>query len=201
MTLMTKLIAAIIFFLLFVFVILYDDKKRRKIKEEVEFWSKPLQNFPFKYMGRTLWYSRSVATTLFAFSKNEFGEMCVLANKRGKGCPDFQGYWNVVCGYLDFNENSIQCAIRECLEETGLKIPYDRVEVVGVNSEPSSNKQNVSIRHKVILDGTINEWSNFNTDNMEKDEVEEIRWIPLSEVKNYKWAFGHEKLITEIVHM
>ena len=61
---------------------------------------KPINNFPFMYRGKEYWYSRSVATTPFVFCKNENNEYCVLANKRGIGTPDFQGLWNVPCGYL-----------------------------------------------------------------------------------------------------
>lgn len=155
------------------------------------------KNFPFKWHGKTLWYSRSVAVALFAYCKNINGEWCVLANKRGKGTPDFQGYWNCVTGYLEHNMNAIQNCARECKEETGLNIPLDKIKFVEVNSEPTQNHQNVSIRHRAILDGTIDDWSNFSKEFMEKDEVDSIAWIPLSKINDYSWAFGHDVLIGE----
>jgi predicted RNA-binding Zn-ribbon protein involved in translation (DUF1610 family) len=33
----------------------------------------------------------------------------------------------------------------------------------------------------------------------EENEVDEIRWIPISDVDKYAWAFGHEDLIGKIV--
>lgn len=153
------------------------------------------KNFPFKWHGKTLWYSRSVAVTLFTYCKNSEGEWCVLANKRGKGTPDYQGYWNCPCGYLDFNENSCQGARRECKEETGIDIPLNKIQVVEVNSDPTQNRQNVSIRHTAILDGTTKDWSNFSKEFMEEGEVEDITWIPLSRIKEYDWAFEHDVLI------
>lgn len=50
------------------------------------------------------WISRSCAVAMFLFSRDKFGNLCVLANKRGTGTPDFQGYWNCPCGYIDFDE-------------------------------------------------------------------------------------------------
>ena len=189
-------------------------------------------NFPFKWRGKTLWYSRSVAVVLFTFCKNKLGEWCVLANQRGEGAPDYQGYWNSSCGYLDFNETSFQASQRECKEETGIVVPLDKIKFFRIifliafkikfnslNSSPDSNRQNVTIRHTAILDGTIDDWSNFSKDNMEyqviykwwmkllffipfkkeiKPEVADIKWIPLSKLEEYEWAFGHKELIETI---
>jgi hypothetical protein len=38
------------------------------------------------------WISRSCAVAMFLFSRDKFGNLCILANKRGTGTPDFQGY-------------------------------------------------------------------------------------------------------------
>jgi hypothetical protein len=39
----------------------------------------------------------------------------------------------------------------------------------------------------------------FTTKNSEKDEVSNIRFIRLSDIGMYQWAFNHETLINEIV--
>ena len=70
-----------------------------------------------KFLG---WFSRSMATAIFVFARNKDGVLHVLASERGKGAADFQGCWNCPCGYLDFNETTKQCAIRELEEETGI---------------------------------------------------------------------------------
>lgn len=155
-------------------------------------------NFPFKCHGKTLWYSRSVAVVLFAFCKNKENEWCVLANKRGNGTPDYQGYWNAICGYLDFSETTLQGAARECKEETGIEIPVANISICGINSDPTENRQNVIVMHKAILDGTIDEWSNFSRKYMEKYEVEDIQWIPFSQIDKYNWAFHHDVMINKI---
>ena len=154
--------------------------------------NKPLQNFPFIHHGKEYWYSRSVACTMLAFSKNKEGEWCVLANKRGEGTPDYQGFWNLVSGYLDFNENGEQCIQREVYEETGLFINLNKIQFLNVNTDPKNNRQNVSLQYYSILDNQVND---FNTENSETNEVSEISWIPISKVDNYRWAFGHDNLI------
>ena len=63
-----------------------------------------MKNFPIKVQedtiingenmkGKTFWVSRSCAVAVFVFA-NIKGIWYVLANQRGKGCPDYQGYWN-----------------------------------------------------------------------------------------------------------
>lgn len=44
-----------------------------------------------EHAGKTLWSGRYCAVAAFAFCKIK-GEWCVLANQRGEGTPDFQGY-------------------------------------------------------------------------------------------------------------
>ena len=37
-----------------------------------------------------------------------------------------------------------------------------------------------------------------NSDHSEKDEVEDIKWIPISEIANYEWAFNHKDRIAKM---
>lgn len=163
-------------------------------KEEV------LHNFPFKMGGKTYWYSRACAVTLMNFCKDKDGKLYVLANKRGKGCPDFNGYWNAPCGYLDFNETLKEAAIRETKEETGLNVPIEKVIPCGVDDSVTANHQNITHRFYSLLDGTIDEYK-FDTSNMEEDEVDNVKWVSVDELNNYQWAFGHDNVIKEILEV
>ena len=164
------------------------------------FWrKKPLKNFPFKFRGKEFWFSRSVAVTLFTFCENEKGKMCILANRRGTGTPDFQGYWNAPCGYLDFDENSFMAAQRETYEETGVYVKTESIKLLDCNSDPNDNKrQNVTLRHYAILEGHTSDYK-LDTRFSEKNEVSDVKWIPLDEIYNYEWAFNHKKLIDKYV--
>lgn len=159
------------------------------------YWKRAkLQNFPFNYKGKTLWFSRSVAVASFIFAKNENNEWCVLANKRGAGTPDFQGYWNAPCGYLDFDETAMQAASREVFEETGVSVTLDQSDITYVNTDPHSSKQNVTIRFMKSLCEQCDTIP-LSTSHMEEDEVESIAWIPISKVDEYNWAFDHGNII------
>ena len=74
-----------------------------------------------EHAGETVWVHRSIAVAGFIFCRIN-NEWCVLANQRGEGAPDFQGYWNCPCGYLDFDETLAEACSREIYEETGVNI-------------------------------------------------------------------------------
>ena len=159
-----------------------------------------IDNFPFIHKGKMFWYSRSCATTLFVFCKDKDGVLHVLANKRGKGVPDFKGYWNAPCGYLQFDVSGEENAQAEVWEETGIFVPQSHINFWKVVSHPSQNKQNVSLKYWAMLDGICESYT-FSTENMEDQEVEEIAWVPVSDIRHLSWAFGHETDINELVEV
>ena len=163
------------------------------------FWrKKKLQNFPIKYRGKIFWFSRSVAVVLFTFCKNAEGKLCVLANRRGNGTPDFQGYWNAPCGYLDFDESGEEACQRETYEETGVFVNTSNIIFNNANSDPKdSNRQNVTLRYMASINDKLTSDFKFDTSHSEQNEVSDVKWIPIDELENYKWAFGHKELIME----
>lgn len=148
------------------------------------------------------WFSRSIAVTGFIFGKNVNGEWCVLASQRGEGTPDpeFRGAWNACCGYLDFHESAEEAMSREIYEETGLSIPPRKFELDSVNSDPKNDKrQNVTFRYTAILPKKVEEYAEqFSHEHNEKNEVGEIKFIPISKLDEYRWAFNHKALISII---
>lgn len=156
------------------------------------------KNFPFVFFGKEFWYSRSVAVVLFVFAFDKNGKKYVLANQRGKGTPDFQLKWNVPCGYLDFNESGEEAALRETFEETNVNVPKEKIEFLTVNTSPDENRQNVSIRYKAILDENIEDIK-LSDVNSEKNEINDIKWIPIDEIDNYEWAFKHNEILKTLI--
>jgi 8-oxo-dGTP pyrophosphatase MutT (NUDIX family) len=145
------------------------------------------------------WYSRSVAASLFVFCKNKNGSWCVLASERGEEAADFKGYWNCPCGYLDFYETTAVCARRECFEETGVEINLDYIKFIGFEDDPiTANRQNVTFRYYAMIEDKTTDEFKFSKANNEGKEVGKIQWIPVEDINNYQWAFGHEKRINEI---
>lgn len=185
---MFRFILVCILIIMGLYIIISDALWRRK----------PMQNFMFRWRGKNFWYSRSCAVTNFVFCKNTHDEWCVLANQRGSGCPDYQGYWNVPCGYLDFDENGEEAAQRETFEETSLFVAVDKIKFLNVNTKPSANRQNVTLRYVSILEDENCDTFMMADDYSEKDEIAAIKWIPIKEVDNYLWAFRHKEMIKEI---
>ena len=157
--------------------------------------------------GRDIWLSRSVAvvaTVCVLFR----GDLYILINKRGKGTPDFQGYWNLPCGYLDYNETTGEAAIREVWEECGVNVTildslnvFDHMEKPwDVNSNPDKNRQNISFVHGMLAH--VDNLPTTSLENNEPDEVEEVRWVKLKDYKNkeYNYAFNHDVRIEKFIN-
>ena len=155
-----------------------------------------MKNFPIEYDGHVYWRSRSIAVVGFIFCKNNEGEWCILAEKRGPGCPDEIGKWCVVCGYLDFFETASEGVARETFEETGVKIESDAFNFDSINFSKEKD-QNVNLRYWTVLPGTTDDYHLSNAAN-EEGETSDIKWIKMSEIKNYEWAFGHKTAIPEV---
>lgn len=145
---------------------------------------------------RVLYDGRYTAVAAFIYAIVN-GKFSVLANQRGSGTPDFQGCWNCPCGFLERNEHGVSGAARETLEETGLSISPSKLRFVGVQTNPSRcNNGNVTLRYTAFLGHQPQITSQSLNDNGgEENEVANVRWIPLSEVDNYEWAFFHADTI------
>ena len=144
--------------------------------------------------GKKYWISRSIAIVAFIITRDSDGDLCVLANKRGIGTPDFQGYWNCPCGYLDYDETLAEAASREVREETGYIIPPHELSISYINSDPKENRQNVTVRFEAFVKNPILS----ERSGGEVNEVEEVKWIKLSDINKYQWAFSHDKIISTI---
>ena len=143
------------------------------------------------------WFSRSTAVVCAITRKNNKGEIEVVEAKRGKGCPDNVGMWNMVSGYVEFDECIRESASRETKEECGIIIPSNAWRLHSVNSNPKDDKrQNITF---CMLCEYKPEYGTFFTEHSEPDEVDDVRWIKAKDVDKYEWAFGHEKLIKRIV--
>lgn len=150
--------------------------------------------------GRTIWNSRSMAVVaIVIFTNLNTGEVSVIANKRGKGTPDFQGKWNIPCGYLDWDETTKEAASRELFEETGIKIYPNDWELLSINDDPKESHQNVTFRYITYCMGTdISRLGRFKQTGGELNEVEEIKLINLDNIEDYDWAFNHYNLLKTI---
>ena len=122
------------------------------------------------------------------------GKYSILANLRGEGTPDYQGCWNAPCGFLECFETSKEGIQREILEECGFYVDNKDLKVIYVETDPQEcNNGNVSIRHIAFLGKIIPHY--VKREGGEENEVDSIKWIPIDEIDNYKWAFNHRKTV------
>jgi len=156
-----------------------------------------MKNFPIEHEGKTYWISRAVAVVGYIFTFDN-GKLLVLANKRGKGTPNYQGYWNCPCGYLDFDETTREACVREIEEETNLTVNPKSLMLDSIQDDPTEDSnQNITFRY-----WDFNRWYKALTiyaKGAEPDEVEDVEWIPVEELDNYQFAFDQEKTIKRIV--
>ena len=142
---------------------------------------------------KTVFSGRFCAVSGFVYAIVD-GKYCILTNLRGPGTPDYQGCWNAVCGFLERFENSKEGIAREMLEECGFQIDLDDLKVIHVETEPEEcNNGNVTIRHTAFLGKIIPHY--VTKEGGEENEVDSVKWIPLDDIDNYKWAFNHRKTV------
>ena len=121
------------------------------------------------------------------------GKYCILANLRGQGTPDYQGCWNAPCGFLECYETSKEGIQREIYEECKFIVHTEDLEVIHVETDPAEcNNGNVTVRHKAFLGKIIPSYLK-KVDGGEENEVDGVKWIPVDEFDDYKWAFNHAK--------
>ena len=131
-----------------------------------------MKNYPLinPKTGKEVWISRSVAVAVTVFS-NINGKDCVLANKRGPGLPNHVGQWNVVSGYIDYDETLKEAAIREVFEETGVDIKNCNILLHCVEDDPKRENQVILFRYYCWYAGPHDILTNKNCEPGEVDEV------------------------------
>ena len=169
-------------------------------------YSYTIQEGPHK--GETLWsgcYSATCGITILRVKRFlRRSKYYVLANKRGKGTPDFKHMWNLVCGFIEPYESGPECVSREILEECGINIPAELFVFLETDTRPETrNKGHITLRYLAIIDKNTEgiDSSHFNeigTTGGEVDEVEERKWIDIDKVREYEWAFNHAFVLERI---
>ena len=159
-----------------------------------------------KNTGKKYWISRAIAVCGIVVV-NDGAQQYVLVNKRGNGAPNYKGCWNLICGYLDWDETLTEAVSREVLEETKVAIPPQLWEMIYVADDPNKDElQNVTIRYKTTI--TKNEFDKFSCIGRasevygEDEEVEDIWLMPLNResLDSVQWAFNHRDIINDMLN-
>jgi 8-oxo-dGTP pyrophosphatase MutT (NUDIX family) len=161
-------------------------------------------NFTINNEDISHWVSRSTAVIVTIILNNEK----VLLVKRGHKISS-SGKWCNPCGYLDWNENATECAIREVWEETGLdisdliynkKIKYNFLDYPwDIITNPSLNhNQDIALYFGVLIE--TEEIPLLTNNNCEEGEIEDAKWIDINSIDKYDIAFNHDKRIIKFIN-
>ena len=168
--------------------------------------------------GEVVWNSRSCAVVaqicLFNLEDNTW---YILLGQRGSGTPDFQGYWGLPCGYLDWDETLCEAVIREVWEECGLYLPnlsahpnfvYSNSSLAtpepfndepwGITDRTDNAKQNISM-HFVVMLAWRGEFPELTNAFSEPNEVDGLEWVVMQNATQMKLAFDHHKRIAKLL--
>ncbi|HDM24047.1 NUDIX hydrolase [archaeon] len=104
--------------------------------------------------------------------------------------PPFKGYWALCGGFVEYGETVEEAAIREALEETGLKIK--ELKLVGVYSDPNRDPRGHVISVAFIAKG---EGKLKAASDAKSVAVFNVNNIPS------KLAFDHSKILRDALKL
>ncbi|MBR0118324.1 MAG: NUDIX hydrolase [Prevotella sp.] len=109
----------------------------------------------------------------------------VLLIERGE--EPFKGCWAIPGGFLNMDETTEQCAIRELEEETGLKI--DKANQIGayckVNRDPRG--RTISVAYLAIVERPL--------EVSGQDDAAKAKWFPVNALPPL--AFDHDEIMAD----
>ena len=113
-----------------------------------------------------------LSMSVFIWIVNENGQL--LIQQRSLKDDNKPGSWSITGGAVDSGETSLDAAVRESFEELGIKICKDNIVYIGTERRQRKFFEYyfISLNEKDII---------FNIDKL---EVEEIKWITLEEYEN-----------------
>lgn len=151
-----------------------------------------------EHAGKTLWSGRYCAVCGIVWTEADDGDILVLANKRGKGTPDYQGYWNLPCGFLESDETGREGVCREISEECGYSFKPGMFNLEFVQTDPMEcNNGNVTIFYSARTSNCGSYYAGKRFGG-EADEVDRIEWVSIHNLHKFNWAFNHDRIIKTI---
>ena len=135
-------------------------------------------------MSYTYEYPRPAVTAECVVITKE-NEPQVLLIQRGN--EPFKGCWAFPGGFMNMDETTEQCAVRELEEETGLKVT--EIKQIGAYSRVDRDPRGrtITVAYLAIID---------KVENVKGlDDAAKAQWFPLSDLP--KLAFDHEEIMKD----
>lgn len=117
----------------------------------------------------------------------------VLLLKRSTWETSNPGVWVLPGGHVDPGEDHLTAAKRELIEETGYSVYCEDIKVENVGSYDDDKC------HIEYFQATINQKD--QTPNLQWEEVRDVKWVPVDELKNYEMVFNMKENLMNILNL
>ena len=106
-----------------------------------------------------------------------------------RGSEPYKGCWAFPGGFMNMDETTEQCAIRELQEETGLKVNY--LHQVGAYSKVDRDPRGrtITVAYLVIIDAPV--------EVKGQDDAAKAQWFPINNLPPL--AFDHEEIMNDAI--
>ena len=108
-----------------------------------------------------------------------------------RGADPYKGYWAFPGGFMNMDETTEQCAIRELEEETGLRV--SNVHQIGAYSKVDRDPRGrtITVAYLAIIDEPVQVTG--------QDDAAKAEWFPLSALPEL--AFDHAEIMQDAVRV
>lgn len=137
-------------------------------------------------MEYTYKYPRPAVTADCVVITNEPQPKVLLIQR---GAEPFKGAWAFPGGFMNMDETTEQCAIRELEEETGLKVT--KLNQIGAYSKVDRDPRGrtITVAYLAIIDSTENV--------IGQDDAAKAEWFPITELPHL--AFDHYDIMKDAI--
>lgn len=135
-------------------------------------------------MEYTYKYPRPAVTSdCVVMTKEEVPKVLLIQ----RGADPFKGAWAFPGGFMNMDETTEQCAIRELEEETGLKVT--KVHQIGAYSKVDRDPRGrtITVAYLAIIDSP--------EDVKGQDDAAKAEWFPITDLP--KLAFDHYDIMKD----
>ena len=108
-----------------------------------------------------------------------------------RGAEPFKGCWAFPGGFMNMDETTEKCAIRELVEETGLKV--SKIQQIGAYSKVDRDPRGrtITVAYLAIVDAPIAVTG--------QDDAAKAQWFYLSDLP--RLAFDHEEIMADALKL
>ena len=108
-----------------------------------------------------------------------------------RGAAPYKGCWAFPGGFMDMDETTEQCAIRELEEETGMKVTD--LQQIGAYSKVNrdSRGRTITVAYLVIIDAPVAVTG--------QDDAAKAQWFPIDALPPL--AFDHEEIMQDAIDL